>query len=93
MDSPDLLGTTSLLCFYHTKPSQASTVLHRIGSTALLPLSSWPQLPQRLYDTSSSHRQIYYTRVWTRQIYSSRLYGPPTPFLVAVTIVQECGYA
>ncbi|KAH0940368.1 hypothetical protein HID58_000005 [Brassica napus] len=44
MDSPDLLGTTSLLCFYHTKPSQASTVLHRIGSTALLPLSSWPLL-------------------------------------------------
>ncbi|KAH0851005.1 hypothetical protein HID58_095072 [Brassica napus] len=28
------------------------------------------QLPQHLYDTSSSHCQIYYTRVWTRQIYS-----------------------
>ncbi|KAF3521328.1 hypothetical protein F2Q69_00047026 [Brassica cretica] len=72
------------------------------------------QLPQRLYDTSSSHRQIYYTRVWTRQIYSvlhhrcvsitlNRLkhrrfftestLPPSYPFLVAVTIVQECGYA
>ncbi|WZZ67481.1 hypothetical protein YC2023_078851 [Brassica napus] len=30
---------------------------------------------------------------FTRYYITSRLYGPPTPFLVAVTIVQECGYA
>ncbi|WZZ27353.1 hypothetical protein YC2023_010754 [Brassica napus] len=40
VDLPDLLVTTSLLRLHHTTQSKASTVLHKVGPTVLLPLSS-----------------------------------------------------
>ncbi|KAG2247573.1 hypothetical protein Bca52824_087201 [Brassica carinata] len=40
VDLPDLLVTTSLLRLHHTTPSKASTVLHKVGPTVFLPLSS-----------------------------------------------------
>ncbi|CAN7043672.1 unnamed protein product [Brassica oleracea var. botrytis] len=50
VDSLDLLVTTSPLRFQHTTPSQASTVLHRVGSMILSALSSSPELTCKSVD-------------------------------------------
>ena len=52
VDLPDLLITTSSMCFHHTMPSQASIVLHSVGSTILPPFSSPPKLLCKSVDAS-----------------------------------------
>ncbi|KAF3545620.1 hypothetical protein DY000_02008645 [Brassica cretica] len=79
----DFLATTSPLRFHHTTPSQASTVLHRIDTTVLPPLSLSSELLQecgparssRYYITAASPSQYAISSI--DGFSQSRLYDPP----------------